>query len=128
MKAEIRENQNIENLTCERFFYDVDFSLIIKEAQEEGIEIKQEYIELIKEIDKQEMEHTFATKVETTMFNPIAEIISTYTMTQKSAYPNICVIPEDKMATVAYYLTLQYLRTKKFREKWSNCMNKAAIL
>jgi hypothetical protein len=116
-KVEIRENQNIEDLASERFFYDVDFELIKSEAEEEGVEVGQEYIDLIKEVDKQELEHTFATKVETTMFDPIAQIVTSYTMTQKSAYPNIYVIPEDKRATVAYYITLQYLRTKEFREK-----------
>lgn len=116
-KIEIRKKQNIKNYASERFFYDVDFELLKREAEAEGIEIPQKYIELINKVDKQEIEHVFATKVETTMFNPIAEVVAKYTMTQKSAYSNIYVIPENKRVMVSYYLTLQYLRTKEFREK-----------
>jgi hypothetical protein len=127
-KIQTRENQNIDSVASERFFYDVDFELLLKEAKEEGADIEPEFVELIKEVNKQEMEHTFATKVETTMFDPIAEIVTTYTMTQSSAYPNIYVIPENKRAIVAYYLSLQFLRTKEFREKLVQIYERGVML
>jgi hypothetical protein len=127
-KLEIRVNQNIEGVASERFFYDVDFDEIIKEAEEEGIKIEQEYMSLVKQVDRQTIEHTFATKVETTMFDPIAEIVTTYTMIQKKAYINSFVIPESKRAIIAYYLSLQFVRTKEFREKLIQMYEKGASL
>lgn len=116
VKIEKRENQNIENYASERFFYDINFEALKKDADEEGLVIP-EYDELIKKIDMQETEHAFALRAETTMFDPISQIVSLYIMSQKIAYPNLSVIPEDKKYVVAYYLALQYLRTKEFRER-----------
>ncbi|SHH24142.1 DUF4238 domain-containing protein [Clostridium grantii] len=116
-KAQIRYNQNVESIASERFFYDVNFETLIKEAEEEEIDIEQEYIDLVNHVDKQTIEHTFATKVETTMFNPIAEIVTSYIMLKKEAYLYTSVIHESKKPTIAYYLSLQLIRTKEFREK-----------
>jgi hypothetical protein len=74
------------------------------------------------------MEHTFATKVETTMFDPIAEIVTIYTMTQKKGYSKFFVIPESKRPVIAYYLALQFIRTKEFREKLVQIYEKGASL
>jgi type III secretion system FlhB-like substrate exporter len=127
-KAETRTNQNIERVASERFFYDVDFDAIINEAEEEGIEINQEYKSLVEQVDKQTIEHILATKIENSVFNPIAKIVTSYIMTQKKAYANTFVIPVSERAEIAYYLSLQLTRTKEFREKLIQTYEKGALL
>lgn len=127
-KVEIRVNQNIDRVASERFFYDVDFEELIKEAEKEGIDIDPEYKKLIEQVDKQTIENTFASKVETTMFDPLAEILTIYTMTQKKAYPHVTVIPDSKRPVIAYYLSLQLMRTKEYREKLIQLFEKGAML
>ncbi|NKF05283.1 DUF4238 domain-containing protein [Clostridium gasigenes] len=115
-KCVIRENQNIEKVASERFFYDIDFETVINEANESGIKLDSEDIEIIKKIDKQQMEHTFSDFIESEMFVPIKEIVTSYTMMTKSSYSTRDVITEDKREKIAYYLAMQFLRTKKTKE------------
>ncbi len=118
VKNQVRANQNVENYASERYFYDVDFDELIDEAKEEGLSIDNEIIELTKEVDKQHLEHVFANNVETSMYNPFDKIIASYIMTPKIAYTNKNVIQaEEDRATIAYYLAIQFLRTKEFRGK-----------
>ncbi|MEK5489045.1 DUF4238 domain-containing protein [Lysinibacillus sp. FSL M8-0355] len=116
-KQEIREKQNVENYASERYFYDVDFNKLLEEAKSEGITIEEEIEDLTNEVDKQYLENVFATKVETAMFNPFDNIITKYTLTPSNVYKNVEVVPEKDKATIAYYLAIQFVRTKEYREK-----------
>ncbi len=127
-KQQIRENQNIENYASERFFYDVDFEELLKEAEAEGITIDNEMQELTNVVDKQHLENVFATKVETTMYDPFENIVASHTMTPKDAYTKKLIIPEENKAKIAYYLSIQYLRTKEYREKMIQLYEKGAKL
>ncbi len=114
-KCEVRKNQNIEQLASEKFYHDVDFEKIIASVDENTM-IDEEILELTKNVDKQTLEKLFANKVETTMFDAIDRIISNYTMTVKSAYPTCDAIKEEDRAMIAYYLSLQFIRSREFRE------------
>lgn len=116
-KQESREKQNVENYASERYFYDVDFNKLLEEAKSEGITIEEEIENLTNQVDKQYLENVFATKVETTMYNPFDNIITKYTLTPPNVYKNVEVVPEKEKATIAYYLAIQFVRTKEYREK-----------
>lgn len=116
-KQELREKQNVENYASERYFYDVDFNELLEEAESEGINIDDEIRDLTNKVDKQHMENVFATKVETTMFDPFEKIITKYTLTPANMYTKVQVVPEEDKATIAYYLAFQFVRTKEYREK-----------
>lgn len=116
-KQESREKQNVENYASERYFYDVDFNNLLEEAKSEGITIEEEIENLTNQVDKQYLENVFATKVETTMYNPFDNIITKYTLTPPNVYKNVEVVPEKEKATIAYYLAIQFVRTKEYREK-----------
>lgn len=116
-KQESREKQNVENYASERYFYDVDFNKLLEEAKSEGITIEEEIENLTNQVDKQYLENVFATKVETRMYNPFDNIITKYTLTPPNVYKNVEVVPEKEKATIAYYLAIQFVRTKEYREK-----------
>lgn len=116
-KQESRENQNVENYASERYFYDVDFNELLEEAESKGINIDNEIKDLTNKVDKQHLENIFATKVETTMFDPFEKIITKYTLTPTNMYTKVQVVPEEDKATIAYYLAFQFVRTKEYREK-----------
>ncbi|MGM7683194.1 DUF4238 domain-containing protein [Cytobacillus sp. Hm23] len=116
-KQESRENQNVENYASERYFYDVDFNELLVQAESEGINIDDEIKVLTNKVDKQHLENVFATKVETTMFDPFEKIISKYTLTPANMYKKVQVVPDEDKVTIAYYLALQFVRTKEYREK-----------
>lgn len=117
MKREFRSNQNVENYGSEKFFYDVDFQELIKEAKSEGHSIDPKIEKLSEIVNKQHLENVFATKVETKMFDPFENIITSYVLTPKEAYAIKNVIPEEHRVTIAYYLSIQFMRTKEYREK-----------
>lgn len=117
VKQELRNNQNVKNYASERFFYDVDFQELLEEAKLEGYSIDPDIEKLSKIVDKQDLENVFANKVETIMFDPFDHIIASYILTPKTAYANKNVIPEEMKATIAYYLSIQFVRTKEYREK-----------
>ncbi|WP_100334124.1 DUF4238 domain-containing protein [Bacillus alkalisoli] len=116
-KQESRENQNVENYASERYFYDVDFHKLLEEAKAEGITIEDGIEDLTDKVDKQHLENVFATKVETTMFDPFENIITKYTLTPANMYTKVQVVPEEDKAIIAYYLAIQFVRTKEYREK-----------
>ncbi|MFD1735013.1 DUF4238 domain-containing protein [Bacillus salitolerans] len=116
-KQESRENQNVENYASERYFYDVAFHKLLEEAKAEGITIEDGIEDLTDKVDKQHLENVFATKVETTMFDPFENIITKYTLTPANMYTKVQVVPEEDKATIAYYLAIQFVRTKEYREK-----------
>ena len=80
------------------------------------IELDDEFIKLSQSVDRQHMEHIFANVVETKMFDAISEIEKLYTNIDKKSYPEIEVIPEEKMNQIAAYLVIQILITKDYRE------------
>lgn len=112
---QVRQNQNIEKIASERYFYDVDFEELFKQYEEQGHEINPQIREDIKVVDKQTMEkEILSQKVESEMFIPIVNIISRYVMSPDLKKTNPFL--EEEKTIIAYYLAIQYVRTKEFRE------------
>ncbi|MED4761317.1 DUF4238 domain-containing protein [Priestia megaterium] len=128
MKAEIRANQNVENYASERYFYDVDFDGLLQEAKLEGHIVDPKMAALIDKVDKQHLENIFAEKVETKMYDPFDRIITKYILTPTSMHQKVSVITEEDRATIAYYLAIQYVRTKEYRERMIQLYEQGAKL
>ena len=113
--SKARYNQNIENIASERYFYDVNFEELIEEAIQEGIDIPRDKLDEIKSVDVQSMEKILSETEESVFFNPIGKIITSYIMSNPNNLENIIAIIDSDRPMIAYYLAIQFVRTKEFK-------------
>jgi hypothetical protein len=121
---------NIRDYACERYFYDVDFDTLKEEVLEEHPEFvfESEMEEVIRNIDKQHIEHWFGQNVETWLFNPIDRIITSYMMCNPQKIDSVSVLTDMEMNYLSLYMATQVVRSKEFRESMSEIHERRPLL
>lgn len=123
-KGAVRENQSIENVGAERYFYDLEYEKVFDiekikklKAGDEGYEQVKEFKDLdITTLDRQFMERYFAETVEPRFKMMLDTIQSVYLLTNKQNLMNVTVISHDNKANYALLLAIQFIRTKEFKQ------------
>lgn len=109
---------NVTDYASERYFYDVDFQKLKEDILRDkpDFEFDPEMEKIMQEIDPQHMEHFFADKIESYLFDAVANIIAKYTMTNTNKLLETEVFGEYDIPKISLYLTYQLVRSKEFRQ------------
>lgn len=102
-EKEVSRKQNINDIACERFFYDISPEIYKNNP----------------EYDKQAIEKFFATEIEDEFSNVIRNVIISHDMAPKSnLFHNNNLIPDKDLKKLSILLAFQMVRTKSFRENF----------
>lgn len=129
-EKEQRRPGNVEQYASERYFYDVDFEALRNDVESKNPDFAfdPEMDKLMKEIDPQHLEHFFAQNVETYLFDPIPQVITSYVMFNPDKRLQIEILNDDQMNKISMYLAIQQVRSKEFRQTIVETYEKLPLL
>lgn len=114
---------NVNNVASERYFYDIDFSGILK--KEDLIEYGLPMCDIEHLDDGQYIENYFANEIEGDFQNRISRIIERVSRMNNWELNNCYFVNQPDKLTLSYHLALQLVRVKSLRSRFaeqSDCM------
>lgn len=115
-EMKLKRKNNIKNIAEEKFFYDIDFSKIIREDEKEIFGIDKN-IDLSKIDDEQYLENFFATNIEP-HFKQLLNKLTVNSFENKESYKNQYFFTKKEKKIFSYYLIIQKIRVKQVRNSF----------
>ena len=108
---------NVNNVASERYFYDIDFSGILK--KEDLIEYGLPMCDIEHLDDGQYIENYFANEIEGDFQNRISRIIERVSRMNNWELNNCYFVNQADKLTLSYHLAIQFIRVKSLRSRFA---------